>query len=50
MKEMTYCLNLKREYTTPKAEFRTANSLPEYNYFDVRNGAFRTTNYLYRVA
>lgn len=35
----------KRIYNSAKAEFRNANSLPEYNVFAVRAGAFRDTGY-----
>ena len=35
----------KRIYNSAKAEFRNANSLPEYNVFAVRAGAFRNTGY-----
>lgn len=35
----------KRIYNSAKKEFRKSNSLPEYNYADVRAGAFRETGY-----
>ena len=37
----------KRIYNSAKAEFRSANSLPEYNVFSVRGGAFRDDAYDY---
>lgn len=35
----------KRIYNAAKQEFRERNSLPEYNVFDVRDGAFRSAGY-----
>ena len=35
----------KRIYNSAKAEFRQANSLPEYNAANIRCGAFRNTGY-----
>ena len=37
----------KRVYNAAKAEFRQANSVSDYSLYNVRNGAFRQTNYSY---
>ena len=37
----------KRIYNSAKAEFRSSNSLPEYNVFSIRDGAFRNSGYRY---